>query len=82
MIKAGRSISDAMKDPELRKHGKAVANLMQRIRKDEVPEIVLTLSKEHDAISDAREFLEREFKASILIQKKAGYDPENKASHL
>ena len=81
MIKAGRSISDAMKDPELRKHGKAVANLMQRIRKDEVPEIVLTLSKEHDAISDAREFLEREFKASILIQKKAGYDPENKAKN-
>ena len=81
MIKAGKSISDAMKDPELKKHGKIVANLMQKIRKDEIPEIVLTLGEENDAISDAKGFLEKEFKASILIQKKTTYDPEDKAKN-
>ena len=81
MIKAGKSIQDAMKNPELREHGKVVVNIMQKIRKDEIPEIVLTLDGEHDAISDAKKFLEREFKASILIQKRPEYDPENKAKN-
>lgn len=79
MIKEGKSISEAMKDPELRENGKVVAGIMQKVRGDEIPELILDLDEECDAISNAKEFLEREFKAAIEIHKDAGYDPEDKA---
>ncbi len=81
LIKAGKSISDAMKDPELRKYGKTVANLMQKIRRDEIPEKIFTSDEEYNTISDAREFLEREFKTPIQIHKEVVYDPEGKAKN-
>ncbi|MBN2013873.1 MAG: leucine--tRNA ligase [Candidatus Altiarchaeota archaeon] len=81
LIKEGKTIKDAMGDPEIRKNGKLTATLMQKTRKDEIPEIVLTPEEEHSTLSDAVEFLREEFKADIRIQKTPEYDPENKAKN-
>ncbi len=52
IIKEGGKIPDAMKDPELRVHGKLVANIMNKIRKEEIPQTILNIEDEESCFSD------------------------------
>lgn len=78
LIKEGKTISDAMKDPELKKFGQQVAALMKKIRRDEVRDNILSVEEEYTVFADAEAFLSRELKAEVLVHKKPDYDPENK----
>ncbi len=78
LLKEGKTINDAMKDTQIRANGKIAANIIKKTIKEEIPEIVLTLDEEYTALSNAKEFLKKEFKSDIIIHKTPGYDPENK----
>jgi leucyl-tRNA synthetase len=77
-IKAGKTIGDIMKDAEMKKNGQLIANLMKKVRKEEVPENILTLDEEYETLSEAADFLGREFKSKLQVHKTPDYDPENK----
>ena len=79
-IKDGKAISDVMKDPELRKHGKEVARMMQ-MRRDEIPDIILSSDEEHTTLTEAVRFMGKEFQCKINIQKDITHDPEKKARY-
>ncbi len=81
MIKSGKTISDVMKDPEMKKYGKEVPQIMQKFRKDEIPDFIFTLEEEFDIIKNAKEFLENEFSFQLEIQKEPVFDPEKKAGY-
>ncbi|MFH1722977.1 MAG: leucine--tRNA ligase [Candidatus Altiarchaeota archaeon] len=74
----GKQIKDAMADPEIKEHGKDAAKLMQT-RKDQIPKTILSKAQEEKALSDAKDFFEKEFPLKFQIQAKPSYDPENKA---
>jgi len=78
-IKEGMNIGEVMKDAEMKRYGKEVPSIMQKYRKDEVPDVVLSLDDEAKTLEEARSFLEKEFSTTIDIQKTATKDPENKA---
>lgn len=78
-IREGRKIGDVMKDEEMKKYGKDVSAIMQKHRKEEIPEIILTLEEEYETLCEAKKFLEKEFNAVFDIQKTVTVDPENKA---
>lgn len=77
-VKEGKTIKDVMADPEVKKHGKAAARLMQT-RKDEIPHLMLSPEDEANTLTDAKDFLSAEFAAEILVEPEA--DPEGKAKH-
>jgi len=79
-ILEGKQIKDVMADPNLRKHGKAIPNLMKK-RAEEIPKVIFTLDEEYEAYSDAKEFLGKEFSAEVVIEKEPEHDPEGKAKH-
>lgn len=79
-VTSGKTIKDVMGDPKLRKHGKQVAKLMQT-RRDGIPEILLTPKEELKVLSDAKDFLGRQFNCTFEVPKKPDFDPENKARH-
>ncbi len=78
-IRQGAKIADVMKDLEMKKYGKEVPQIMQKYRKDEVPEVILTLDDEYGTLKEAQKFLEKEFNTTLEIQKTPTEDPENKA---
>jgi leucyl-tRNA synthetase len=78
LIKEGKTIGDAMRNPDLKQYGKQIADLMKKIRRDEVPEKTLTLEDEYATLSEAADFLTKEFKAQAFVHKTPDYDPENK----
>jgi leucyl-tRNA synthetase len=77
-IKAGKTISDIMKDAEMKKNGQLIVSLMKKVRKEEIPENILTSDEEYETLSEATDFLGREFKSKLLVHKTPDYDPENK----
>ena len=77
-IKLEKGISEVMRDPELRPYGKEIAKLM-KIRKDEIPKILLSLDEEYETLIDAKDFLKEQFDAEIEIQKEVKYDPADRA---
>ncbi len=81
MIKSGKAISDVMKDTEMKKYGKDVPQIMQKFRKDEIPDFIFSLDEEFEIIKNAKEFLEKEFNSSLDIQKEPVFDPEKKAGY-
>jgi len=78
LIKEGRTIKEAMADEELRQHGKETAKLMQ-LRKDELPEVILSPREEAAALSEARDFLTKEFNCEIEVHERPSDDPHGKA---
>ena len=78
-IKEGAKIGDVMKDAEMKKYGKEIPSIMQKYRKDEIPEAILALDDEYNTLKEAQKFLEKEFSAILEIQKTPTEDPENKA---
>ena len=79
LLRSCTPMKDIMSDPEMRPHGKDVSQIMQKYRRDEIPELVLTLDEEYDTLKEAQKFLEKEFNAVIDLQKEITKDPENKA---
>jgi len=74
-IAAGKEVRDAMqavmKDPELRKRGKEVSTLVQRISSERIMRI-----NEGDILAEAKDFIAREI--GIKVEVNADYDPQNK----
>jgi len=79
-IKEGKNISEIMKhDPSLKKKGKEISQIFNKVRSSEISDILLTLDEEYETLSEAREFLEKEFNAEVKIEKEIRYDPKNRA---
>ena len=79
-IKDGKQIKDMMQCPELKANAKEVVEITRKIKQKEVPEL-LSLDEEYNAMISAKEFLEREFKAKINIERTVTYDPQKKARY-
>lgn len=72
----GKSIKDVMAEPEMKKHGKDVAKLMQT-RKDQMPHVVFSAEEEASVFESAKAFFEKEFGVELNVN--ADHDPEGKA---
>ncbi|MFH1787971.1 MAG: leucine--tRNA ligase, partial [Candidatus Altiarchaeota archaeon] len=79
-VKSGKTIKDVMGEPALKPYGKQVAKLMGK-RKEEVPDVILTVSEEKKVLEESKEFLSNEFSAEITVEEKPSNDPEGKAKH-
>jgi leucyl-tRNA synthetase len=77
-ITEGKSIKDVMQEPEVKKHGKEAAKLMQT-RKDVLPPKMMTRDEEVQVLKEAIKFIEKEFNARIEINPQK--DPENKIKY-
>ncbi len=64
-------IQKIMKNPEFKKYGKDIVPIVQRFIKNpgKIPEIILNQEKEFNALNEAKDFLEREFKCKFIIRK-------------
>lgn len=76
-IAAGREARDAiqevMKDPELRKRGKEVSALVQKISSERMESMRIN---EGDILAEARDFIAHE--VGVKVEVNADYDPQNK----
>ncbi len=76
-IATGREARDAMqevmKDPELRKRGKEVSALVQKISSERMESMKIN---EGDILAEARDFIARE--VGVKVEVNADYDPQNK----
>ena len=72
-------MGEIMQNPQLRAHGKEIAQIMKSKR--EIPAVVLTPDEEHRFLVDAKSFMEREFSLEIEIQEEVTHDPEGKAQY-
>ncbi len=65
----GEIIKKVLEHPQLAKHANDLAKIIQSIIKDpaKLPEMIITQQEELTAITDAKEFLEKEFSAKIEI---------------
>jgi leucyl-tRNA synthetase len=79
LLRSCTPMKQIMNDVEMKPYGKEISQIMQKYRRDEIPELMLTLDEEYDKLKDAQKFLEKEFNAEIDIQKTPTKDPENKA---
>ncbi|MFH0860337.1 MAG: leucine--tRNA ligase [Candidatus Altiarchaeota archaeon] len=79
-IADNRGMKELMADPELKKYGKEIANIMKK-RRDELPRTIATSSREKQALDDAVGFLEEEFSCQFKVHEKADFDPEGKARY-
>jgi leucyl-tRNA synthetase len=65
-----KPISEMMKDPEIRKHGKYALKMSERIAKEHVAGVeMLTGHEEYQALSEARESFEKELECKVDVQK-------------
>ena len=78
-IKSGKQLAEIMQIPEFRENSKEAVAIFKKIRKEELPERILTLEEEYNYLRDSIDFLEREFGCEFVIEKKPSYDPENKS---
>ncbi|MFH1403710.1 MAG: leucine--tRNA ligase [Candidatus Altiarchaeota archaeon] len=76
----GKTIKDVMADPELKKHGKQAARLMQ-MRRDEIPEVIMSPEAEANTLTDSAPFISREIGCEVIVHMEPDYDPEGKAKH-
>jgi len=58
-----------MSDPEMKSHGQEISGIMHKFRREEIPEMVLTLDDEYETLKGAQGFFEKEFGARIDLQK-------------
>ena len=79
LLRSCTPMKQIMSDPEMKPYGKEISQIMQKYRRDEIPELMLTLDEEYDTLKGAQKFLEKEFNAEIDLQKTPTKDPENKA---
>lgn len=79
LLRTCTPMKQIMSDPEMKPYGKEISSIMQKFRRDEIPELLLTLDEEYDTLKEAQKFLEKEFNAKIDLQKTPTIDPENKA---
>jgi len=80
-IKESKQISEIMKMPSIKGHEKEAIAIIKKVRAEGIPERIISSESEFKLLKDAKEFLEREFKAEIGIQKVPEYDPENKSKY-
>jgi leucyl-tRNA synthetase len=78
-ISGDMKMSELMKNPDMRAHGAEIAGIMKKTFKTNIPDVVLTLEEEYGALTDAKEFIEKEFGCGFEIQKEVTYDPEKKS---
>ncbi|VVB53569.1 Leucine--tRNA ligase [uncultured archaeon] len=80
LIKEGKTMKEAMADPEIRPHGKDAAKIMQS-RKEELPQTIYSKEKETSILNGAKEFIGREFNAEVTVHTDASHDPQGKAKY-
>ncbi|HIE33604.1 MAG TPA: leucine--tRNA ligase [Candidatus Altiarchaeales archaeon] len=80
-IKESKQISEIMKMPSIKGNEKEAIAIIKKVRTEEIPEGIIDSESEFKLLKDAKEFLKREFKVEIDIQKVPKYDPENKSKY-
>lgn len=65
----GETLKEIMKDPELKKHGKEIPQIVGSLLKDpsKIPEIILNEKEESKILEDSKAILEKEFNCKIEI---------------
>jgi len=79
LLRSSTPMKQIMSDPEMKSHGQEISGIMHKFRREEIPEMVLTLDDEYETLKGAQGFFEKEFGARIDLQKTPVFDPENKA---
>jgi len=80
-LKMNIIMKEVMKDPDFRKLGKTVSNIINKIMRDPslLPKIHVTLEKEMNLFINAKEFLERELSCEVRIVKESDVRDNPKA---
>ncbi|ALV61800.1 Leucyl-tRNA synthetase [Thermococcus sp. 2319x1] len=72
------AIAELMKDPEMRKHGKEVSRLIQRLIKERAFEVKRI--DEEKALREAKDFIEKELGIEIVINPEEDKGGKKKAA--